>query len=285
MQQHTTTVGLLHPGQMGASVGASAREGGARVLWVSEGRSDQTRARAEEAGLEDVPWLNALVNQSETVISVCPPHAAAEVAQAVAGLGYRGLYLDANAISPESARRVRDIVEAAGATFVDGGIIGPPAWRPGTTRLYLSGEALPVRRVARTFDAGPLEAVPLDGAAGAASALKMAYAAFTKGGTALLAAIMAVAEREGVREALFAEWGRGQQDMAERHAARVQGAAPRAWRFAGEMDEIAATFAAAGLPSGFHEAAAEVFRRLDAYKDASHPPPIEELLKALLSGA
>ncbi len=80
MQQHTTTVGLLHPGQMGASVGASAREGGARVLWVSEGRSDQTRARAEEAGLEDVPWLNALVNQSATVISVCPPHAAAEVA-------------------------------------------------------------------------------------------------------------------------------------------------------------------------------------------------------------
>ncbi len=282
MQHHTTTVGLLHPGQMGASVGASAREGGARVLWVSEGRSDQTRARAEEAGLEGVPRLNALVNQSETVISVCPPHAAADVAQAVAGLGYRGLYVDANAISPESARRVRDIVEAAGATFVDGGIIGPPAWRPGTTRLYLSGEALAVRTVARTFEAGPLEAVPLDGPTGAASALKMAYAAFTKGSTALLAAIMAVAEREGVREALFAEWRRGEHDMAERHAARVQGAAPRAWRFAGEMDEIAATFAAAGLPSGFHEAAAEVFRRLDAYKDAPEPPPVEELLRALL---
>ena len=104
MQHHTTTVGLLHPGQMGASVGACAREGGARVLWVSEGRSDQTRARAEKAGLEDVPWLNALVNQSDTVICVCPPHAAAEVAQAVAGLGYRGLYVDANAISPESAQ-------------------------------------------------------------------------------------------------------------------------------------------------------------------------------------
>ena len=281
MDEHpTTTIGILHPGAMGAAIGASARQAGARVLWVSEGRSTQTAARAEEAGLVDVHWLNGLVNQSRIVVSVCPPHAAEEMAKEVALVGYEGLYVDANAIAPASARRVCDIVEARGASFVDGGIIGPPPWRPGTTRLYLSGEAAP--KVARYFEGGPLEVQVLDAPVGVASALKMAYAAYTKGTSALLAAIIALAEHEGVHDALFAEWRRGDQDLAAEYAQRVRAAAPKAWRYAGEMDEVAATFAAAGLPSGFHEAAAAVYRRLEAYKDDSDPPSAEELARALL---
>ena len=279
MQNPSTTAGVLHPGEMGVSVAASLRAGGAHVLWVSEERGERTRARAEQAGLEDALWLNGLVNRSEFVFSVCPPDAAVEVAQAVADLGYRGVYVDANAISPQTAQRVREIVERPGAAFVDGGIIGPPALRPGTTRLYLAGEG--ARKVGRHFEHGAMEAQVLDGPVGSASALKMCYAAVTKGTTALLAASIAVAEHEGVRAALFEEWRRGEQDLAAARTAQVRGAARRAWRWAGEMDEIAAAFAAAGLPAGFHEAAAELFRRLDGYRDAPEPPSLEELVAAL----
>lgn len=198
------TVGLLHPGAMGVTVGAAAQAGGARVLWASERRSAATRARAEAAELEDVGELSSLVAHSDLVVSVCPPAAAVEQARAVAKLDFAGVYLDANAVSPATARRVVSTFEGGPARVVDGGIIGPPALRPGTTRLYLSGDGAP--GVAQLLGAGALEARVLEGAPGAASALKMAYASYTKGVTALLAAIHALAEAEGVRDALLAEW-------------------------------------------------------------------------------
>src|SRR3989442_9217868 len=133
------TIGLLHPGEMGSVVGACARAGGARVLWASEGRSAPSRARAAADGLEDAGALGALVARSAVILSVCPPHAAADVARAVAALRFSGIYVDANAIAPATARNVGAIVERAGATFVDGGIVGPPPRTRGTTRLYLSG--------------------------------------------------------------------------------------------------------------------------------------------------
>src|SRR5690606_15375089 len=102
----TATVGIVHPGQMGSAVGASARAAGARVIWVSEDRSPATVKRAESDGLEDVHWLNGLVNQSEVLLSVCPPHAAEEVAREVLNLGFQGVYVDANAISPVTSRRI-----------------------------------------------------------------------------------------------------------------------------------------------------------------------------------
>lgn len=281
MPDSPSTIGVLHPGQMGASVAASAMTSGARVLWASEGRSEATATRAADSRLEDAGDLAALLNSSEVVISVCPPHAALEVARDCAATGFRGVFVDANAVAPATARSIADVVEAAGAAFVDGGIIGPPARRPGSTRMYLSGQRSD--EVARAFTGGPLEVMVIDGGPGAASALKMTYAAYTKGTSALLAAIMAVAEREGVRDALISEWGRGDSGLAARREAQVRASAGRAWRFVGEMQEIAATFAAAGLPSGFHEAAAETFARLSAYKDAPEPPPIEALIDALLA--
>ena len=136
-----TTIGLLHPGEMGASVGAAARAGGARVLWASEGRSTDTWARAATAELDDAGSVAALAATSDVVLSVCPPHGALDIARAVAATGFRGLYVDGNAIAPDTAREAAAIVQAAGATYVDGGIIGPPPDKPGTTRLYLSGPA------------------------------------------------------------------------------------------------------------------------------------------------
>lgn len=275
-----TTIGLLHPGEMGSSVGAAGRAAGARVLWSSEGRSASTRTRASADGLEDVPTLAVLVGESDVIVSVCPPDAATDVARAVSALSFSGIYVDANAVSPGTAREVGAIVEKAGATYVDGGIIGPPARSRGTTRLYLSGEA--ARRVAALFEASALEAIAVEGGAGAASAVKMAYAAWTKGSAALLLAVRALAAAEGVEAALLAEWKRSQPDLPGRSEAAAKGNSPKAWRFVGEMDEIAATFAGAGLPDGFHRAAAEIYRRMEGYKDAP-PPTIEELAPILLT--
>src|SRR6266850_5707818 len=166
------TIGVLHPGEMGSTVGASARANVSRVLWASEERSPQTAERAAAAGLEDAKTLASLVAASEVILSVCPPHSALDLARAVAAHGFSGIYVDANAVSPGTAREIGGIIEhgkhgeQGGATFVDGGIIGPPARARGTTRLYLSGEQ--AGRVVSLFEQGPLEAIAVEGGPGAA---------------------------------------------------------------------------------------------------------------------
>ena len=274
-------LGLLHPGEMGSSVGASARAAGARVVWASQGRGPATHERAVAAELEDLGSLEALLGAAGVVISVCPPHAAADVARAVAKCGFTGLYVDANAVAPATSRSIGAVVEAAGAEFVDAGIIGLPAWRPGTTRMYLSGPS--AERVARLFEGGALAAIPIDGPVGAASALKLAFASWTKGSSALLMAIRALATHEGVDAALLEEWKTSLPDLPARSEGVVRGTARKAWRFVGEMEEIAASFRAAGLPDGFHRAAAEVYSKLAGYKDANEPPSVEEVARALTS--
>ena len=275
----TTVIGLLHPGEMGAAVGAAARLNGARVIWASDGRGDATRQRAGAAGLEDVGTVERLVAESRLILSICPPAAAVDVGREVAALGFRGVYVDGNAVAPDTTIAVGDIVSGGGAQFVDGGIIGPPPHRPGTTRLYLSG--LGAADVAARFGQGPLTAIALDHRIGAASALKMAYAGWNKGSQALLLAIRALAAREGVDEALVREWALSMPDLAKRTEQAVAGNTKKAWRFVGEMREIASTFAATGLPQGFHEAAAEVFERMAHWKDAPTPPSLAEVQKAL----
>lgn len=270
------SIGIVHPGSMGAAVGASIVAAGRRVVWSGEDRSDATHARAEAAGLHDVSWLNAVVNQSDIILSICPPSAALEVAQDVRNLGFQGVFVDANAVSPATAREGQRIIESVGGEFVDGGIVGGPPTKSGTTRLYLSGAEAP--RVARMIEGGPLDVIVLDAPAGAASALKMAYAAWTKGSTALLVDILALAQHEGVLEALEQEWD-GRND---RQAASLSNAAAKAWRWVGEMEEVAATFEAAGLPGDFHRGAAEVYRRLAQFKDDPSAPGGAELARHLL---
>jgi 3-hydroxyisobutyrate dehydrogenase-like beta-hydroxyacid dehydrogenase len=278
MTTASVTVGLLHPGEMGVTVGATVVGGGARVLWASEGRSQATRSRALEAGLEDAGTLASVVRQSRVVLSVVPPHGALDLARTVAGLGFRGLYVDGNAVAPETAREIGRVVEAVGARFVDGGIIGPAARKRGTTRFYLSGPAAP--EVAVLFGAGPIDAIVLDAPAGAASALKMAYAGWTKGSSALLAAIRAFAMAEDVDSALLAEWKISQPDVPARSERAFTDNARKAWRFVGEMEEIARSLAGAGLPAGFHEAAREIYERLSGYKDTK-TPSVEEAAQKL----
>lgn len=274
-----TTIGILHPGDMGSVVGACAVAGGSRVLWASEGRSAGSRERAAAAGLEDVRTVAALVAASDVILSVCPPHAAIDLARDVAGRRFAGLFVDANAVAPATAREIGAVVEAGGAAFVDGGLIGPPPRNAGSTRLYLSGRE--AKRAAALFESSALEAIAIGDGPGAASALKMAYAAYTKGSSALLMAIRALAASEGVDDALLAEWRRSQPELPKRSEAAARDNARKAWRFVGEMEEIAATFAAAGLPGGFHEAAAVIYERLAGYKDATTPPSMADLVAPL----
>jgi 3-hydroxyisobutyrate dehydrogenase-like beta-hydroxyacid dehydrogenase len=273
------TVGLLHPGEMGVTVGVAALENTQRVIWASEGRSPATRERAERAGLRDAGDLPSLVDESEVILSVCPPSSAVEQAREVAARGFDGIYVDANAVSPQTARVIAAAFGEGPVEIVDGGIIGPPARNPGTTRLYLSGRR--AGEIASLFTEGALEARSLDAPVGAASALKMSYAAYTKGGTALLAAIHALAQSEGVRDALLREWEQSQPELPRRSEASIPASAVKAWRFVGEMREIASTFEAAGLPGDFHRAAAEVYSRLAEFKDAGAPPSVDEVAKLL----
>jgi 3-hydroxyisobutyrate dehydrogenase-like beta-hydroxyacid dehydrogenase len=244
------------------------------------GRSEDTIARAQRANLEAVGSVAELVKASEIVLSVCPPHAAADVAREVVGLGFTGLYVDCNAVSPDRSRAIQQLVESAGADYVDGGIIGGPAWTPEAgTHLYLSGPR--AEEVAACFAGSPLTTPVISERIGAASAIKMGYAAYTKGTTALLTAILGMVEKEGVRADLARQWG---DDFTAQTIRRVRANTAKAWRFEGEMYEIAETFRGAGLPGGFHQAAAEVYKRLAGFKDQTEPPPIESVLEMLLQG-
>ena len=272
------TIGILHPGQMGVSIAANARGGTNRVLWASAGRGAETKNRADKAELEDVGTLDRLCAECGVIVSVCPPHAAEDVAADVVSAGFTGTYVDANAISPDRTSRIAATVKEAGITFVDGGIIGGPAWKPGTV-LYLSGTA--AHEVAACFGDGPLEVAVIGDEIGRASALKMCFAAYTKGTTALLSAILAAADRLGVRDDLNAQWARGDASFPGQTENRVRNVTAKAWRFAGEMEEIAATFRSAGLPGEFHDAAAEVYRRTAGFKDTAETPSLAEVIAAL----
>lgn len=252
------TVGLLHPGEMGAAVGGCLVSVGHEVLWDPAERSRATTGRALAAELTGVKF-DRLIADSSVILSICPPHAALDVAHQVAAAGYTGCYVDANAVSVATAQQVAAVVTATGASYVDGGIIGQPPESAGHTRFYLSGPR--ASEVRSLFSRSPLDARIAEGPLYAASTVKMAYAAWTKGSSALLLAARALARAGGVERTLLAEWQLSQPNLAAQSERSATAAAAKGWRWIGEMEEIAASMNAAGLPDGFHEAAAEVFDR------------------------
>jgi len=274
-------IGVIHPGEMGAGIAGALVRAGQEVFWVGAGRSASTRARATAAGLRECATLEELCATVELVCSICPPHAALDVATEVARCGFDGWYLDANAVSPRRAEEIAAVVAAGGARAVDGGLVGgpPPADR---TRLYLSGPEAPA--VAALVRSDEVAVHVLDAGAFAASALKMTYAAWTKGSAALVLAIRASARRLGVDGDLLAEWADSVPGLLEQSRRAARQAEDRGWRWVGEMEEIAETFADAGLPDGFHAAAAEVYRRVPRRQGAAaDDATLEEVLAALLA--
>lgn len=273
-------IGFLHPGSMGVSIAAAALSSGHEALWASSGRSATTLERAAIHGLTDVSTVGEVCAQSDIICSICPPASAQDVARTVREAGFKGIYVDGNAISPERMAEVAEIVTSGGARVVDGAIIGNPAWKAGTTSLHLSG---PERQmVADCFSGSFVTAVTLSERVGEASALKMCYAALTKGTAALLCGIIATAEELGVRDALYARWEADAEGRVGEREATVLAATGKAWRWVDEMNEIAKTFEGAGQPGGFHLASAEVFTRLSGLKDQASTVSIDEIIAALL---
>jgi Domain of unknown function (DUF1932)/NADP oxidoreductase coenzyme F420-dependent len=259
----SATIGVIHPGEMGAGVAGALVASGQTVIFAGDGRSEDTKRRAKEGGLVDVGDLAALVERAAIILSICPPHAALEVARDV--VGFTGTYVDANAISPGHASEVASIVEGGGASYVDGGIIGAPP-PSDTTRVYLSGVG--AADIAVMFRDAKITTQVLAQGQFAASATKMSYAAWTKGTAAMMLGIRAMARANDVEDALVEVWTATSPELLKAGQRAARQAEDRGWRWDGEMAEIAATFIDAGLPGGFHEAAGEIYSRVPRKMDA-----------------
>jgi 3-hydroxyisobutyrate dehydrogenase-like beta-hydroxyacid dehydrogenase len=261
------TIGVLHPGEMGAAVGAEAARAGARVLWCPTGRSQATIARARRAGLEAVDDLGKLLAAVDIVLAICPPTAAQQVAIQVAQHGYRGLYVEANATSPQRCLRIAERFAKSGAHVLDAAIFGPPP-RAGvsTAGLYLAGRRTDIETVADIFAGTAVEPVRLDGDIGAASALKMAYSGYQKATRVLAAIAHALAARYGVTKQLIAE---ARHDVASPLAdpEQLRSIAALAWRWTPELHEIADALDADELPTDLALGVASILFRWHDDKD------------------
>ncbi len=250
-------IGILHPGDMGASIGGELVKSGHVVLWASNGRSAATIERAEVARMTDAKDIRRVIERADIVMSICPPHAALDLANTVAG--FKGIFIDMNAISPEHTREISAIIEAGGGRCIDGGIIGASVGRGHWTHMYLSGKG--ARDLVMTFQGTHIDTYVISERVGDASALKIAYAAWTKGTDALLLAVRAFARVQGVEESLISEWRFSQSQLAGETLSSAQKASIKGWRWVGEMAEIASSFEDVGLPAGFHSAARDIFAR------------------------
>jgi 3-hydroxyisobutyrate dehydrogenase-like beta-hydroxyacid dehydrogenase len=273
-----TTLTVLHPGAMGAAVATQASRSGHKVLWVPAHRSAATQERARKAGLTACPSLKEALDASEVVLSLCPPHAAEDVAVSVARHGFTGLYVEANAISPERMERIANEVRPA-SSVLDGAVIGPPPGDRHTCRLYLAGDARAVDLLRVIFQGSRVQVQAAGDHIGAASVLKMSFAAFQKAARTLAAVSHALADRHGVADLLTAEAQRMPSDFLSNPGA-LPGVAARAWRWAPEMDEVAETLRASGLPPEMAEAAAAVMQRWEEDKD-QYDLPLAEVLTHL----
>lgn len=265
------TVGLLHPGRMGAAVAAQLRARGTRVLWDPSGRSRGSAARAGEAGLEPAEDLADLVRRSDLVLSLCPPAAAETVARQVAELPVTGtVFVEANAIAPRRMLRIAGMFPRA--VVVDAAVVGPPPVDGHRPRLYASGPPAATRLLGELFAATDVEFRSLGEEIGRASTLKLSYGSFNKTARVLAAVSYALADAGGVGDELL--------DIAAQRpggylaeAAAIPTTAARAWRWGPEMDEAAELLAELGLPDDLMRAAAAVLSRWDDARDTDLSVP------------
>ena len=266
-------VGLISPGDMGHRVAMILKDHGLQVLTCLEGRSPRTRGLAQIAGVRAVDSQEQLVKEVDLILSILVPSeaegAAASICQALQTTGARTLYVDCNAIAPSSARRIARLLQEAGSRFVDGGIIGPPPLRRGTTRFYISGpDATEVERLSSYG----LEVRVLGTEVGQASGLKMTYAALSKGFAALAIGVLVAAQRLDLYEPLIEELRLSQPERLARMEKSLPKVPPKAHRWVGEMEEIAQTFQEQGLTPFIHQGAAEMYRFLGKSPLADETP-------------
>ena len=254
------TIAILSPGSMGSAVGQALRENGYDVATNLDGRSERTRALAEEAGFRAVSGIDSIVEEADLVMSILVPSEAISVAREAAAAmkrtGASPAYADCNAVSPDTARELGGIIEAAGGRFIDAGIIGGPPGSGSPPRFYASG---PHEAVIGELDGKGIIVPLLGGDVGRASAIKMCYASLTKGVSALQTAALVAAYRLGLSSELEEEMSSSQANVLAQMQS-VIGLPGKAFRWVGEMEEIAATFESVGVTGNFHHGAAEIFR-------------------------
>ena len=276
------TVGILSPGDMGHTVGDVLRQNGLRVITCLQGRSQRTQQLAEKAGIQDVPTYPQLVTEADLILSIMVPaqamSAATAVAEALQQVDTPLTYADCNAIAPQTVRKLGEVIAAAGGTFVDASIIGPPPRNPGATRFYASGPDLSLFSELSNYG---LDVRPLSDKIGHASAIKMCYASLTKGLTALCTELLTAARVLGVSEALTAEFQLSQSALFERMEKGLPGMPPKARRWIGEMEEISATFAHVGLTPNILTGAADMYRFVGDTHLADLPPEARDQFPTL----
>jgi 3-hydroxyisobutyrate dehydrogenase-like beta-hydroxyacid dehydrogenase len=283
------TVGILSPGDMGHVVGRVLGSHGLRIITCLQDRSERTKSLAGQAQIEDVATYQALVHEADLILSILVPAQAPQAAQNVAAALVESktepIYADCNAIAPQTTRQISDIITNAGGRFVDASIIGPPPRNEGTTRLYASGPDLDAFAELNRFG---LNIIGLGLQIGQASAIKMCYAALTKGLAALSTELLVAAEALGVFQALQQEF---QSSLPTHYKAmeRLPRVPTKSRRWVGEMEEIAKTFEQVGLTPKILAGAADMYRFVGAThlanrspEDPNPPPPLAEMLSILV---
>lgn len=256
------TVGILSTGDMGHSVGRVLREGGFDVVTCLTGRSERTRQLAGEAEIRDIPEMDDLVREVDLILAILVPDQAKPLArQAAASIkrtGTQPAYADCNAIAPNTSKQIDEIISSAGGRYIDAGIIGGPPSQDEQTRFYASG---PHEDILTQLDGFGILVRPMGGEVGRASGIKMCYASVTKGTVALHAAVLTTAESLGLSRELLAELEESQGQRL-RAMESIKTLSAKAFRWVGEMEEIAATYESAGVTPHFHQGAAEIFRMI-----------------------
>jgi 3-hydroxyisobutyrate dehydrogenase-like beta-hydroxyacid dehydrogenase len=284
-------VAILATGDMGNNVGRMLREGGAVVTTCLAGRSARTAKLAQQAGIEALPDDDGLVKSCDVFLSIIPPGEAVglaeRIAKAIQRTGAKPVYVDCNAVSAATMRRIAGIIAPTGAALVDAGIIGPPPAKGASTKFYASGPRAPA--LERLKECG-LDLRWVSDKVGDASLLKMSYGGLTKGLTALATALLISAERGGVGPALAAELADSQAPILGWLDRQLPKMPPKAYRWVAEMEEGAATFETAGLPPDMLAGAAKLYDWIAGTPAGKESPEERNLAKdragmiALLAG-
>ena len=259
------TLGIVGPGDMGHSVARVLTNLGYRVVTVLDGRSELSHIRAKRSNMRNVSDLKKLVSVSDFIFSIMPPNAAwsfaKKVSEAMGVVDKFPIFVDCNAISPKTTLSIDELIKNAGANFLNVGIIGPSPGRGMKTKFYASGEDV---NALQFLNQNEIELVPVGEDISKASAIKMCYAALTKGTMTLQASVLIAAELLGVSSEVQNEFQDSQKFQWEAMNKRVSSLACDASRWASEMDQISETFGSVGVTENLHKGAADIFRLLEA---------------------
>ena len=267
------SIGITSPGDMGQGVAMCIKALGFNVCMASDGRSPRTRTLGEKAGLTDCHTLENLVKTCDMVLSVLDPGAAVTNAKAIAAAckatNRKIVFVECNAIAPDTMREIAGIMEAVGCTVVDAGIIGPPPRNGAKQRFYVSG---PNAHLMDRINSPQIIVKVAGEKIGDASAVKMCYAALTKGSIALGTELLVAARKLGIDQVLEAEFKNGQAQLHESVLTRAAGMPFKAYRWVPEMNEIAKTFGGVGLTPRLFQGVSELYAQVAATPQGKESP-------------